>query len=99
MVAETMGGRMYVRHDQTGQATPHGQVAFFAEFLATAGVFDRWVQACPLHYSSASRARDTRPLDDAAGLYLSEHRRSNGAANPTTGLRCAKVTAAFKFIR
>jgi hypothetical protein len=33
---------------------------FFAEFFATAGVFDRWVDACPLRYSSpnASRARD-----------------------------------------
>ena len=38
----------------------HGQIAFFAEFLATAGVFDRWVDACPLSYSSpnASRPRD-----------------------------------------
>jgi len=60
MVADTMGGRMHVRWDETAQATPHGQVVFFAEFLATAGVFDRWVDACPLHYSSpnASRARD-----------------------------------------
>jgi hypothetical protein len=60
MVADTMGGRMHVRWDETAQATPHGQVVFFAEFLATAGVFDRWVEACPLHYSSpnASRARD-----------------------------------------
>jgi Transposase DDE domain len=33
---------------------------FFAEFLATAGVFDRWVDECPLRYSSpnASSARD-----------------------------------------
>lgn len=60
MVAQTMGGRMHVRWDETAQATPHGQVVFFSEFLATAGVFDRWVDACPLHYSSpnASRARD-----------------------------------------
>lgn len=60
MVADTMGGRMDVRWDETAQATPHGQIVFFAEFLATAGVFDRWVQGCPLHYSSpnASRARD-----------------------------------------
>jgi len=60
MVAHTMGGRMHVRWDETAQATPHGQIVFFAEFLATAGVFDRWVQACPLHYSSpnASPARD-----------------------------------------
>lgn len=60
MVADTMGGRMHVRWDETAQATPHGQIVFFAEFLATAGVFDRWVQGCPLHYSSpnASRSRD-----------------------------------------
>ena len=60
MVMDTMGGRMHVRWDEAAQATPHGQLVFFAEFLATAGVFDRWVQGCPLHYSSpnASRARD-----------------------------------------
>jgi hypothetical protein len=60
MVVDTMGGRMHVRWDETAQATPHGQLVFFAEFLATAGVFDRWVDACSLHYSSpnASRARD-----------------------------------------
>ncbi len=60
MVVDTMGGRMHVRWDESAQATPHGQIVFFAEFLATAGVFDRWVQACPLHYSSpnASRPRD-----------------------------------------
>ena len=60
MIAETMGGRMQVRWDEAAQATPHGQLVFFAEFLATAGVFDRWVQACPLSYSSpnASPTRD-----------------------------------------
>ena len=60
MVAQTMGGRMHVRWDETAQATPHGQVVFFAEFLGTAGVFDRWVDACPLSYSSpnASTKRD-----------------------------------------
>jgi hypothetical protein len=60
MVVDTMGGRMHVRWDETAQATPHGQLVFFAEFLAVAGVFDRWVQGCPLRYSSpnASRTRD-----------------------------------------
>lgn len=60
MVVDTMGGRVHVRWDQTAQATPHGQIVFFAEFLAAAGVFERWVQACPLHYSSpnASRPRE-----------------------------------------
>jgi hypothetical protein len=60
MAVDTMGGRVHVRWADTAQATPHGQIVFFAEFLATAGVFDRWVQSCPLHYSSpnASRPRD-----------------------------------------
>ena len=60
MVAQTMGGRMHVRWDESAQATPHGQLVFFAEFLATAGVFDRWVDGCPLSYSSpnASTKRD-----------------------------------------
>ena len=60
MVVDTMGGRVHVRWDEAAQATPHGQIVFFAEFLATAGVFDRWVQGCPLHYGSpnASRPRD-----------------------------------------
>lgn len=60
MVVQTMGGRMQVRWDETAQATPHGQLVFFAEFLAAAGVFERWVDACPLHYTSpnASGKRD-----------------------------------------
>jgi hypothetical protein len=60
VAVQTMGGRMHVRWDPTAQATPHGQIVYFAEFLATAGIFDNWVQACPLHYSSpnACRARD-----------------------------------------
>ena len=59
-VADTMGGRMHVRWDERAAATPHGQLVFFAEFLATAGIFDRWVDACPLSYSSpnASSKRD-----------------------------------------
>jgi hypothetical protein len=52
MVVDTLGGRMRVRWDEQAQATPHGQLVFFAEFLATAGVFDRWVEECPLSYSS-----------------------------------------------
>jgi len=60
MLVQTMGGRIHVRWDETARATPHGQLVFFAEFLATAGVFDRWVDGCPLNYSSpnASSKRD-----------------------------------------
>jgi hypothetical protein len=61
MVVDTMGGRVHVRWDETAQATPHGQIVFFAEFLATAGVFERWVQECPLRYSSPNASRPSPP--------------------------------------
>ena len=55
-----MGARTHMRWDEMAQATPHGQTVLFAEFLASVDVLDRWVQACPLQYSSpnASRPRD-----------------------------------------
>lgn len=56
LVVQTMGGRMHVRWDETARTTLHGQLVFFAEFLATAGVFDRWVDQCPLNYTSRMRA-------------------------------------------
>jgi hypothetical protein len=60
MTVQTLGGRMRVRWDDSGCATPHGQLVFFAEFLGTAGLFERWVQGCPLRYVSpnAPAARD-----------------------------------------
>jgi Transposase DDE domain group 1 len=57
---ETPGGRIQIRWDCQASATPNAQLAFFAEFLATAGVYESWVDSCPLIYSSgnASQKRD-----------------------------------------
>jgi len=52
LVVDTMGGRIQVQWDESAQATPNGQLVFFAEFLACTGVFDRWVERCPLTYTS-----------------------------------------------
>ena len=35
MVVDTLGGRMHVQWDETAQATPNGQLVFFAERLRT----------------------------------------------------------------
>lgn len=48
----TPGGRIHVRWDTRANATTMGQLAFFAEFLEVAGLFERWVEQCPLQYSS-----------------------------------------------
>jgi hypothetical protein len=35
-----------------GKATAMGQLAFFAEFLQASGLFENWLQSCPLRYTS-----------------------------------------------
>ena len=60
-VVDTLGGRMHVRWDEGAAATPHGQLVFFAEFLAATGVFERWVSECPLAYRSGN-APDKRDV-------------------------------------
>ena len=52
MVVDTPGGRVHVQWDTDASATPNGQLTFFAEFLHTAGLYEAWVQDCPLHYTS-----------------------------------------------
>lgn len=46
MQVDTFGGRLHVEWDTDSSATPIGELAFFAEFLKDAGVFDDWVDAC-----------------------------------------------------
>ena len=48
----TAGGRFQVRWAENGSASALGQLAFFAEFLEVTGLFERWVQSCPLTYTS-----------------------------------------------
>ena len=56
----TPGGKFHVRWDEGGSATALGQLAFFAEFLEVSGLFERWVDGCPMSYSSpnAPEVRD-----------------------------------------
>jgi hypothetical protein len=50
-------------------------LVLFAEFLATAGAFDRWVAACPLEYRSGNAA-DKRGVAGTLMLgLLARHRR------------------------
>ena len=74
-VVDTLGGRMHVRWDEGAAAKPHGQLVFFAEFLATTGVFERWVSSCPLEYKSGN-APDKRDVLGTLMLgLLAGHRR------------------------
>jgi hypothetical protein len=75
MVVSTGGGRMHVRWDESAQATPHGQLVFFAEFLSASGVFDQWVQSCPLVYRSGNAPAKRDVLGTLMLAILAGHRR------------------------
>jgi hypothetical protein len=75
MVVDTLGGRMHVRWDDGAQATPNGQLVFFAEFLATAGIFERWVEECPLTYTSPNAPTKRDVLGTLLLAVLAGHKR------------------------
>jgi hypothetical protein len=52
MAVDTPGGRIHVQWDHTASASPNAQLTFFAEFLATTGIYESWVDSCPLSYNS-----------------------------------------------
>ena len=56
----TPGGVFQVRWDENASASALGQLAFFAEFLQVPELFERWVNSCPLEYTSpnAPEVRD-----------------------------------------
>lgn len=57
---QTPGGVFEVQWSSDGKATAMGQLAFFAEFLQASGLFENWLQSCPLRYTSpnAPEVRD-----------------------------------------
>jgi hypothetical protein len=74
-VVDTLGGRMHVRSDEHAAATPHGQLVFFGEFLATTGVFERWVSQCPLAYRSGNTPDKRDVLGTLLLALLAGHKR------------------------
>ncbi len=66
MVLATPGGRFQVRWDEGGSATALGQLAFFAEFLNVSGLFSRWVEQCPMGYTSPNAPT----VEDVLGTLL-----------------------------
>lgn len=52
MAVDTPGGRIHVQWDHGASATPNAQLTFFAQFLDTTGLYDAWLNSCPLSYTS-----------------------------------------------
>ena len=66
MRVQTPGGAFEVQWSSSGKATAMGQLAFFAEFLQTSGLFEHWLQSCPLRYTSPNAPA----VQDVLGTWL-----------------------------
>jgi hypothetical protein len=60
ILLDTFSGLVHVEWDSQVAVSTIGQMPFFTEFLKTSGVFDNWINDCPLSYFSnnASKKRD-----------------------------------------
>jgi hypothetical protein len=52
LAVDTVGRRFHVEWDPLAPVTPLGQLVFFSQFLATSGLYSKWVADCPLRYAS-----------------------------------------------
>jgi hypothetical protein len=59
VAVDTFGGRVHVEWDPEAAVTPLGQLPFFTEYLRVSGLFDPWVEDCPLEWTSPN----ARPPD------------------------------------
>jgi hypothetical protein len=69
------GRRMHVEWDPHAPVTPLGQLVYFSQFLATAGLFADWVADCPLRYSSPNAPSLTDVLGTGVLAVLAGSRR------------------------
>lgn len=72
---ETMKGRIQVKWDTSASATPFGQMAFFIEFLKLTGLYERWIEDCPLRYAGPNGSATADILGTWFLSILSGHRR------------------------
>jgi hypothetical protein len=97
LVVDTHSRRFHVEWDPDAPVTPLGQLVFFSQFLATAGLFQGWVNSCPLRFSSNNAPELSNLLGTITlAILAGQHRYSHVTAlrtdtvNPA-GLGMSKV--------
>lgn len=84
---QTMAGRVQVRWETEGAATPMGQLAYFIEFLTLTGLWSRWRDSYPLSYVSPNAPSKADILGTWMLSILSGHKRYAHV----TAIRCDGV--------
>ena len=90
MTVDTPGGRIHVQWDHAASATPNAQLTFFAEFLAATGVYDTWVNTCPLNYTSpnAPAKKDVLGTSNSHFDFCVEDRAKTWLKTSIFGIQC-----------
>lgn len=84
---DTFGGRVHVKWDSQALLTPLGQLAFFIEFLKTGGIFNEWVEKCPMTFTSPNAPTKRDILGTILLSVLAGHKRYSHI----TSIRCDSV--------
>jgi hypothetical protein len=72
---ETMGGPIQVSWEADPGITPHGMLTYFFEFLHVSGLWEEFVEQCPLRYTSPNAPSKAEILGTILCGVLSGHRR------------------------
>jgi len=72
---DTYAGKIHVEWDRQAAVTPLGQLPFFIEFLKVSGLFDSFVDDCPLEYSSPNAPAKRDILGTLMLSILAGHKR------------------------
>ncbi len=75
LVADTFAGKIHIEWDPQAHVTPLGQLPFFIQFLKVGGLFEPWVEKCPLTYSSNNAPKKVNVLGSYLLSILSGHTR------------------------
>src|SRR5580693_8933796 len=70
---DTFAGKIQVKWSPEATVSSLGLMPFFIEFLKASGLFDKWVEDCPLHYTSANAPEKRNVLGTVLLSVLSGH--------------------------
>ena len=77
---ETKTGPIYWQYDSQAPMTLQGFLPFFSQYLETSGIFESWVEDCPLNYKSNNAPEKKDVLGTALLSVLAGHTRYAHAA-------------------
>ena len=63
---DTFGGKVFIRWDPDASVTGVGPAAYFIDFLKTNGLWEGWVEDCPLH----DKSPNAPPKEDILGTVM-----------------------------